>query len=97
LGKDILRKLERHYPGWAWKVEFPPGGQSGVVIIRHLDCDPRGKMGMIIKLQLIAADPALVMVERLAGEFLERYRLKRLGFRPELLDDRIMLFERADT
>ena len=100
LGRDILAVLNRHYPDWAWRVEFPSdagtGRRAGIVVIRNLDCDGRGKMGMAIKLTALASDPALDLVKMLGGEFLERYKLKRAGFKIEEIDPTAMLLRKPE-
>lgn len=95
LAQSIRRKLYEHYPGWAWTVEIPPN--QGVVIIRNLDADPRGRYGYLVKLARVYCDPDLKSVMRAGGEFLERYRLRRAAYKPELVEGRKMFVARPDS
>ena len=93
LARDVRHVLETHYPGWVWGVEIPEG--QNVVIVRNLDCDPHGKYGMVLHRDKL--DPTLRKVVDAAGEFLERYRMRRGAYRPEEIDGRILILERPDT
>ncbi len=90
---EIGRVLWDAYPGYAWRVEIPP--HQNIIIIRNLDCDPKGRMGMVIyKDQL---DVGRNSVVRAAGEFLERYRMRRGRLDGDDLASRQMIFEKPDT
>lgn len=93
LAGQIGRLLWEHYPGWAWYVEIPPN--QNVVIIRNLDCDPRGRMGMVRYKNGLSASMHEVVLA--AGEFLERYRMRRGRIDEAELMNRQMLFEKPDT
>ncbi len=92
LARDVRRVLETHYPGWDWGVEIPRG--QNVIIVRNLTCNPNGKYGWLIHRDKLGA--ALSEVERGAGAFLERYRMRRAGFRPEETEGRIMQLEKPE-
>ena len=93
LARDVRYMLETHYPEWAWGVEIPPG--QNVVIVRNLDCDPRGKFGFVLHRDKL--DPTLRRVVMAGGEFLERYRMRRAAYRPEETEGRLMVTERPET
>ncbi len=93
LARDVRHILETHYPGWIWGVEIPEG--QNVVIVRNLDCDPHGKYGMVLHRDKL--DPTLQKVVAAAGEFLERYRMRRGAYREEETDGRILVLEKPDT
>lgn len=95
LGRQVLEALHRHYPGWVWVVDIPPG--QNVVLIRNHDCDPRGRMAYLLYKSGLYADPTLMKVMRAGGELLERYRMLRRGFHPVQVEGRIMHLEKPDT
>lgn len=87
---EVNNLLTTHYPGWCWYVQAPEGGN--VVIVRNLDCDPHGKMGMVIHKDKYTSGGAI----RAGGEFLERYRMRRGEYREEEVEGRTMLLEKPD-
>ncbi len=93
LARAVRHVLESHYPEWAWGVEIPQG--QNVVIVRNLDCDPKGKYGMVLHRDKL--DPALRQVVLAGGEFLERFRMRRAGYRPEETNGRVLVLERPET
>lgn len=95
LGRRCLEVLHEHYPEWQWVVEIPPG--QNVVVVRNLDCDPYGRMGMVSHKDRLYGDQKLHKVIMGAGEFLERYRMKAAGFDKKQMEGRIMLLERPET
>lgn len=99
LGRDVIRVLDKHFPGWMWSVEFPStfANKPGMVVIRNTDCDPRGKMGFALPLTDLASDPDMHCVMLAGGEFLERYRMRTRGYRPGDLDGRTMVLERPQS
>lgn len=94
LARDVRAKLFQHYPGWAWAVEIPPG--QNVVIIRNLDANPRGQYGLVIHKDKLYGDPYLKKVVMGAGEFLERYRLIRAGWKPGILSGHQMFLAKPE-
>ncbi|MDH5451738.1 MAG: hypothetical protein OEX14_00145 [Paracoccaceae bacterium] len=95
LGRRVLEKLHRHYPGWSWVVDVPPN--QNLAVVRNFDCDPRGTMGFIIYKTALYTDPTMHKVMLAGGEFLERYKVLRAGFRPDALEGRTMIFEKPQT
>ena len=86
--------LQRHYPGWAWRVQIPIG--QGVIIVRNLDCDWKGKFGFVLHKDKVSRDLEL-KVMRAGGELLERYKMIRAAYDPRNLEGRKMVFEKAET
>lgn len=100
LARQVWRVLREHYPGWAWKVEVPApffGKPRDDLVIRNFDCDPRGRMGFYLRKSALSGGNLTQTVMRAGGEFLERYKMRRLGFRMEEVSDRRMIFERPDV
>ena len=94
LGRQIAEVLDRHYPGWLWSVEFPPEPPvQDVVIIRNLDCDPRGRIGFVLRKSRLSGGTLARTVMLAGGEFLEKYRMRRAGFRMEEISGRRMALE----
>jgi hypothetical protein len=92
MGRQVLEKLHKHYPGWSWVVDVPRG--QNVVVVRNLDCDPRGTMGFVLHKRGLFGDASLKNVMFAGGEFLERYRMRTAGYRDEEVADRTMIFEK---
>ena len=92
---QIQLALERHYPGWAWYVEVPPG--QNIAVIKNLDLGSRGKpWGFVLHKSRIGHDMKLVM--RAGGELLERYRQRRGAVSVDtLLDTRTVVFGQPDA
>ena len=77
LGRDALESLHKHYPGWTWVLEI----RGGMLIVRNLDCDPRGKMGFGKHISMLDGGNINKQMMRAGGEFLERYKQKVAGRR----------------
>lgn len=75
LCSEIGAKLTKLYPGWAWKIEIPPG--NDVVIVRNLDLDARGKFGFVMPKSGLGPDLHHVMLA--GGELLERWKRRARG------------------
>lgn len=88
----INRVLHEHYPGYDWAVDIPP--HQNIVKILNLTLDPRGKVGMINYKNRL--DPGLKTVVMAAGEFLERYNMRRGRHDPADVEGKVMDFERAE-
>ena len=73
LCQQVMTKLWQTYPGWTWWVDVPPG--QGVVVIKNLTINPKGKYGMCLRIRDIETKMHIVM--RLAGELLERFHKQR--------------------
>lgn len=100
LGYQVKRILDELYPGWAWGVEVPRpvlGKPRDDLIIRNYDCDPRGNMGFYLRKSALAGGTIRQTIMRAGGEFLERYKMRRAGYREEETDGRMMIFEKAET
>lgn len=98
LGVRVLEVLHRHYPGWGWTVDVPSG--QNVVVVRNLDCDPRGTYGILLKKDRLSGGDMSTKVMLAGGEFLERYRMIRQAYKAaeELgISERKMIFERPDS
>ena len=100
LGDQVKEVLDELYPDWSWGIEIPRpffGMKRDDIIIRNYDCDPRGNMGFYLRKSALSGGSLRITIMRAAGEFLERYKMRRAGFREEETADRIMTFEKADT
>lgn len=73
--KEALEILMQAYPGYSWKADI----KGGVCFVRLLDSRLRGNYGMAIKLREIDHDAEVFKrkVKYVAGEFLERAKLRR--------------------
>jgi hypothetical protein len=78
LVKRTAETLHKHYPGHLWAVNIDEEG--GVITVMNLALS--GKWGFLLKLKTVQEDPDLKSVMRAGGELLERYRLRRGGYRP---------------
>lgn len=72
---EVGAKLTQHYPGWAWKIEIPPN--NGVVIVRNLDLDAKGKWGFVLPKDKLG--PGLHHIMIAGGELLERWQQRARG------------------
>jgi hypothetical protein len=76
LAKELGELLDKTYPGHMWAVTADH--HNGVVDIKNLRLSER--WGIVVKISTLATDPQRVIVKRLAGELLERYRVARGKF-----------------
>lgn len=72
MAKNCGEVLERHYPGWSWRV----GCGKGVIRIHSPELDMQ--YGMLLHEDKVDAKYRLVI--RAGGELLERYRMPRSRF-----------------
>jgi len=86
LAKKILFKLWSVYPKRDWKVHVDiPGGICAIKLPRlH-----HSALGFNFPLDMLAADPAMLIVTRAGGELLERLNLSRGRFSKAEMVDRI--------
>jgi len=86
LSEKIFTKLWEHYPGRDWKVLVNiPGGICSIKLPRlH-----HSALGFNFPLDMLAADPNMLIVVRAGGELLERFNLTRGRFNKAEMVDRI--------
>lgn len=89
LGRQALEALHKYYPGWTWVCEI----RGGMLIVRNLDCDPRGKMGFGKHITMLSGSNLPQQIMLAGGEFLERYKQKVAGRREgdALYEDMVFL------
>jgi hypothetical protein len=95
LARRVMAILHTAYPNYAWRVEVPP--RQGMIIIRNLDCDPRGRYGFALKRSRVEGALLEVFVRNAGGEYLERYRVRRAAYDASGFAGRVMVFERPDS
>lgn len=93
LCNEIGQLICKHYPEWTWKIEVPP--MQGVIIVRNLDCDPRGKWGFVIHRSKLDIGRKIVVAS--AGELLERWNMSRTRSAAEEINGREMLFVKPEN
>lgn len=73
--RDIWGVLQRHYPGHPWGTKCDHSqGIAQILLPTFTDWQ------QIIRLDDYYSDPGRRLVIKLAGEFLERYKMPRKGF-----------------
>lgn len=99
LGRRVLEVLYEHYPGWSWSADVPSG--QNAVIVRNLDCDPRGRYGIFFRKDRLDAGDMSLKVMMAGGEFLERFQMIRRGYEAAhdlgQFEGRNMVFEKPDA
>lgn len=75
LARRIWYVLQQHYPGHPWKVAT--NLKQGIA---QIELPTFTSWSFVINLKDLKGDPAMRVVMRGAGEFLERYGIPRSGF-----------------
>jgi hypothetical protein len=72
----IFEKLWENYPGYNWLIKVNAHPKIGMVTIQLPEL-MKQTLGWNFKIDLLASDPGMAIVQRGGGELLERYRLTR--------------------